>query len=51
MSPRPVIVDTDPGTDDAIAIAMTLASPELQVLGLTSVAGNVSIGDATRNAL
>lgn len=51
MSARPVIIDTDPGTDDALAIAMAMESPEFDVLGLTSVAGNVSIVDATRNAL
>jgi inosine-uridine nucleoside N-ribohydrolase len=51
LSPRPVIIDTDPGTDDALAIAIALQSPELEILGLTTVAGNVSIADATRNAL
>lgn len=51
MTPRPVIVDTDPGTDDAIAIAAALAAPGLDVLGLITVAGNVSLADATRNAL
>ncbi len=51
MSARPVIIDTDPGTDDALAIAMAVESPEFDLLGLTSVAGNVSIVDATRNAL
>ena len=51
MGVRPVIVDTDPGTDDAVAIVMALASTELKVLGLTTVAGNVCLGDSTRNAL
>ncbi len=51
MGARPVVVDTDPGTDDAIAIAMALSSPELEVLGLTTVAGNVTVAEATRNAL
>ena len=51
MGARPVVVDTDPGTDDAIAIAMALAPSELSVLGLTTVAGNVPLRDATRNAL
>ena len=51
MGARPVVIDTDPGTDDAIAIAMALAPPELDVLGLTTVAGNVPLPDATRNAL
>lgn len=39
--PRPIIIDTDPGQDDAIAILLALASPELNVLAITSVAGNV----------
>ena len=51
MSTRPVIIDTDPGTDDALAIAIALQASELEVLGLCSVAGNVSLTDATRNAL
>ncbi|HYD98781.1 MAG TPA: nucleoside hydrolase [Alphaproteobacteria bacterium] len=40
---RPIIIDTDPGQDDAIAILLALASPELKVLGLTAVAGNVPL--------
>ena len=51
MGKRPVIVDTDPGTDDAIAITMVLASDQLDVLGFTTVAGNVPVHQATRNAL
>ena len=38
---QPVIIDCDPGIDDAIAILLALASPELDVLALTTVAGNV----------
>ncbi len=49
--PRPVIVDTDPGQDDAIAILAALASPELEVLGITAVAGNVPLDLTARNAL
>ena len=45
------IIDTDPGTDDALAIAMALNSPDLDVLGLTTVGGNASLADTTRNAL
>ena len=45
-----VVIDTDPGTDDALAIAMALNSPELDVLGLTTVGGNASLADTTRNA-
>jgi purine nucleosidase len=41
--PLPIIIDTDPGQDDAVAILLALASPELEVLGITAVAGNVSL--------
>lgn len=47
----PLIIDTDPGQDDCIAILLALASPELQVLGLTTVAGNVAAPLTARNAL
>ena len=40
---REIIIDTDPGQDDAIAILLALASPELDVLGITAVAGNVPL--------
>jgi purine nucleosidase len=46
-----VIIDTDPGQDDAIAILVALASPEIEVLGITTVAGNVPLPLTTRNAL
>ena len=36
-----IIIDTDPGQDDAVAILLALASPELELLGITCVAGNV----------
>lgn len=49
--PQPVIIDTDPGVDDAIAILMALADPGLRVLGLTATAGNVPLARAARNAL
>jgi len=45
-----IIIDTDPGVDDAVAIWLALASPELEVLGVTTVAGNVSLHDVCRNA-
>lgn len=45
-----IIIDTDPGQDDAIAILLALASPELEVLGLTAVAGNVPLALTSRNA-
>ena len=47
---RKIIIDTDPGQDDAIAILLALGSPELEVLGLTCVAGNVPLALTTRNA-
>lgn len=43
MSPLPLIIDCDPGVDDAIAILLALASPELNLLGITTVAGNVPL--------
>ncbi|XP_068662215.1 probable uridine nucleosidase 1 [Aristolochia californica] len=46
-----VIIDTDPGIDDSMAILMAFQTPELEILGLTTVYGNVSTEDATRNAL
>jgi purine nucleosidase len=48
--PQKIIIDTDPGQDDAVAILLALASPELQVLGLTCVAGNVPLPLTTLNA-
>ena len=46
-----IIIDTDPGIDDAMAIHMAFADPRLDVLGLTTIFGNVTIDNATRNAL
>ncbi|GLS29842.1 purine nucleosidase [Mesorhizobium albiziae] len=46
-----IIIDTDPGQDDAVAILLALASPELEILGLTAVAGNVSLKFTEKNAL
>ena len=51
MAPRTIIIDTDPGQDDAVAILLALASPEdLHVLGITVVAGNVPL-DLTQKML
>jgi len=47
---RPIIIDTDPGIDDAIALFLALRSPELQIEGVTTVAGNLNIDRVTRNA-
>jgi Inosine-uridine preferring nucleoside hydrolase len=49
--PRKVILDTDPGIDDAMAILFALRSPALEVLGITTVFGNADIEIATANAL
>ncbi|MHA1189514.1 MAG: nucleoside hydrolase, partial [Alphaproteobacteria bacterium] len=49
-TPRQIIIDTDPGQDDAIAILLALASPELEVLALTIVAGNVPLALTEINA-
>jgi purine nucleosidase len=46
-----VVLDTDPGVDDAVAILLACASPELELLGLTTVFGNCAVDVATRNAL
>jgi purine nucleosidase len=49
--PRKIIIDTDPGQDDAVAILLALASPEdMQVLGITAVAGNVPLPLTQKNA-
>jgi pyrimidine-specific ribonucleoside hydrolase len=47
----PIIIDCDPGHDDALAIALALARPELRLLGVTTVAGNAPLAATTRNAL
>ncbi|MCB1410714.1 MAG: nucleoside hydrolase, partial [Rhodobacteraceae bacterium] len=48
--PRKIIIDTDPGQDDAVAILLALASSELEVLGITCVAGNVPLALTEVNA-
>ena len=49
--PTPVVIDCDPGHDDAIALLLALASPELELLGVTTVAGNQSLEKTTANAI
>jgi inosine-uridine nucleoside N-ribohydrolase len=49
--PKKIIIDTDPGIDDAMAILFAFNSPELEIVGLTSVFGNVHTALATQNAL
>jgi len=52
MAPQKIIIDCDPGVDDAIAIMLALSSAEkLELLGITTVAGNVALEHTTRNAL
>ena len=51
MSPTPVILDVDPGHDDAVAIMLACGAPELDLLAVTTVAGNVSLEKTTRNVL
>jgi purine nucleosidase len=48
---RPFLIDTDTASDDAVALIMALRCPEIQVLAITTVAGNVDVHQATRNAL
>src|SRR5512133_2657505 len=47
----PIVIDCDPGHDDAVAILLALASPELELVGVTTVAGNQTLDKTTRNAL
>lgn len=51
MDRLPIILDTDPGIDDAVAIAAALFAPQLDLRLMTTVAGNVSVEKTTRNAL
>ncbi|SHG04505.1 nucleoside hydrolase [Streptoalloteichus hindustanus] len=50
MSPRPLVVDTDPGIDDAFALALAVGSPEVDLRAVTTVFGNVSLEATTGNA-
>src|SRR6266478_4225639 len=51
MSPTPILIDCDPGHDDAIALLLAIASPEVELLGVTSVAGNQTLDKTTANAI
>jgi inosine-uridine nucleoside N-ribohydrolase len=51
VTPIPIVLDCDPGHDDAIAILLALASPELELLGVTTVAGNQTLEKTTANAI
>jgi pyrimidine-specific ribonucleoside hydrolase len=50
-TPRPLVIDTDPGIDDALAILLALASPEVDLRLVTTVHGNVELEQTTENAL
>jgi inosine-uridine nucleoside N-ribohydrolase len=47
----PIVIDCDPGHDDAMALLLALGSPELELIGVTTVAGNQTLDKTTRNAL
>nr|MBA3369226.1 nucleoside hydrolase [Geodermatophilaceae bacterium] len=49
MRRRLLVIDTDPGVDDAIAILVALASPEVELQAVTTVFGNVSVQQTTEN--
>lgn len=49
--PKKVLIDCDPGIDDALALALAHGSPELDIVGVTTVAGNVGLPHTTNNAL
>jgi len=49
--PKRIIIDTDPGVDDALTFLLALASPEIKLEALTTTQGNVTVDKATRNAL
>jgi inosine-uridine nucleoside N-ribohydrolase len=51
MPPKRIIIDTDPGIDDAFTFLLALASPEIKLEALTTTQGNVTVEKATRNAL
>jgi inosine-uridine nucleoside N-ribohydrolase len=50
-NPIPIVLDCDPGHDDAIALLLALASPELELVGVTTVSGNQTLDKTTANAL
>jgi len=51
MTPTPIILDCDPGHDDAIALLLAAASPEVELVGVTTVSGNQTVDKTTKNAL
>lgn len=51
MTPIPIVLDCDPGHDDALALLLALASPEVELRGVTAVAGNQTVEKTTANAI
>lgn len=51
MTPTPILIDCDPGHDDAIALLLALASPDVELVGVTTVSGNQTLDKTTANAL
>lgn len=51
MNPKQIIIDCDPGIDDAVSLLLALASPEVSVKGVTAVCGNIPVDATARNAL
>jgi inosine-uridine nucleoside N-ribohydrolase len=51
VTPTPIVIDCDPGHDDAIAILLALASPEVELVGITTVYGNQTLDKTTANAI
>ena len=49
--PLPLIIDSDPGLDDALAIGLAVALPQINLLAVTTVGGNADVGHCTTNAL
>ena len=49
--PLPVVIDSDPGLDDALAIGLAVARPEIDLLAVTTVGGNADVRHCTTNAL
>ena len=49
--PRPFLIDTDTASDDAVALIMAMRAPDVKVVAITTVAGNVPVEQSTRNAL
>ncbi|MGH2371741.1 MAG: nucleoside hydrolase, partial [Chloroflexota bacterium] len=50
-TPLPTVLDVDTGIDDALALLLAARSPELSLLGVTCVAGNVTLDQVVRNTL